>query len=149
MKRQATLQPLGQPSPGLDRYHRETEGVEIQLMAYTEFFAGIPVADYVSALPWYGRLWGRPPDFFPQEGEAVWQITEHAWVYVVTDVERAGNGLITILVDDLDGLIARISERGIDVGPVQQVGDAVPGLRISDPEGNRITFGQPPAGEGS
>ena len=113
-------------------------------MAYTEFFTGIPVADFVAALPWYERLWGKPPDFFPQEGEAVWQITEHAWVYVVTDAERAGNGLITILVDDIDSLIAQLTERGIEAGGVQQVGDSVPGVRIADADGNRITFGQPP-----
>jgi hypothetical protein len=114
-------------------------------MAYTEFFAGIPVADYKSALPWYERLWGKPPDFLPQEGEAVWQVTDHAWLYVVTDAERAGNGLITILVDDLDDLIAQLTDRGIDIGPVEQVGESVPGVRIDDAEGNRITFGQPPA----
>ncbi len=113
-------------------------------MAITEFFAGIPVADFESALAWYERLWGRAPDFIPEPGEAVWQISEHAWVYVVTDVNRAGNGLITLLVDDLDTQIAELTSRGIDVGPTQEMGPSVPGFAITDAEGNRITFGQPP-----
>jgi predicted enzyme related to lactoylglutathione lyase len=117
-------------------------------MAVTEFFAGIPVADFPEALQWYERLWGKRPDFIPEEGEAVWQVTDHGWVYVVTDAERAGNALITILIDDLDEQIARLTERGIEVGPVKEMGPSVPGIVIVDAEGNRISFGQPPAAAG-
>jgi hypothetical protein len=35
-------------------------------MAVTEFFAGIAVGDYESALPWYERFMGKAPDFFPR-----------------------------------------------------------------------------------
>jgi len=66
-------------------------------------------------------------------------------VYVVTDRQRAGNGLITLLIDDLEDRIAQLSERGIETGPVQEMGPSVPGIAITDPDGNRITFGQPPA----
>lgn len=112
-------------------------------MTVTEFFAGIPVADYESMLPWYERLMGNPPDFFPQDGEAVWRVTDHAWIYVVTDVERAGKALITILVDDLDAQVAQLTERGVLVGPIDVIVGAVRKAEVSDPEGNRITFGQP------
>ena len=114
-------------------------------LAIADFFAGIPVADLEAASPWYERLWGGPPPFIPEPGEAVWQISEHTWVYVVTDAKRAGNGIITLLVDDLDAQIAALTERGIDVGPVQELGPSVPGIVITDADGNRITFGQPPA----
>jgi hypothetical protein len=67
---------------------------------------------------------------------------------VVTDAERAGNALITILIDDLDEQIARLTERGIEVGPVKELGPSVPGIVIVDAEGNRISFGQPPAAAG-
>jgi catechol 2,3-dioxygenase-like lactoylglutathione lyase family enzyme len=114
------------------------------VLAVTEFFAGMPVADFEAAVAWYERLWGREPDFFPEPGEAVWQITEHAWVYVVTDADRAGNGLITVLVDDLDERVTSLKGQGIEVGPIQEMGPSVPGFALTDPEGNRITFGQPP-----
>jgi catechol 2,3-dioxygenase-like lactoylglutathione lyase family enzyme len=114
-------------------------------LAISECFAGIPVADFEMAVPWYERLWGKPPDFYPRDEEAVWQITGHFWVYVVTDPQRAGNGLITLLVDDLDERIAQLTERGIDTGPVREMGPSVPGIAVTDPDGNRITFGQPPA----
>jgi hypothetical protein len=115
------------------------------VLAFTEFFAGIPVANFDAATAWYERLWDKAPDFYPEPGEAVWQIREHAWVYLVTDADRAGNALITVLVDDLDGLVSGLSARGIEVGPIQEMGPSVPGFALTDPEGNRITFGQPPA----
>jgi hypothetical protein len=34
-------------------------------------FAGIAVADYVSALVWYNRFFGRPPDVIVTENESM------------------------------------------------------------------------------
>ena len=113
-------------------------------MAVTEFFAGIPVADYESMLAWYERLMGKPPNFYPQEGEAVWRVTDHAWIYVVVDAERVGKALITILVEDLDDQIAQLAARELPVGPIEVIAESVRTVAITDPEGNRITFGQPP-----
>ncbi len=48
-----------------------------------DLFAGIPVADYAAALNWYERLLGYPPTFFPHDTEAVWELAEHRYVYVV------------------------------------------------------------------
>ncbi len=59
-------------------------------MAITQAFAGVAVADYGSALAWYERLLGRAADFHPHETEAVWQLTETGWIYVVGDANRAG-----------------------------------------------------------
>ena len=118
-------------------------------MAITEFFAGIAVADYESMLAWYERLFGKPPDFFPQEGEAVWRVSEHAWVYVVATrhegaAGRAGKALLTMLVDDLDERVAQLAARGLHLGPSDVIAGPVRRVVIADPEGNRITFGQPP-----
>jgi hypothetical protein len=113
-------------------------------MAITEFFAGIAVADFGSMLAWYEHLMGKPPDFFPQEGEAVWRVTDHAWIYVVADAERAGRALLTILVEDLEDQVAPLAERGLPIGPIDGIPGSVRKVVISDPEGNRITFGQPP-----
>jgi predicted enzyme related to lactoylglutathione lyase len=112
-------------------------------MPATELFVGVPVADFGAVLPWYERLFGKPADFFPQESEAVWRVAEHAWVYVVADAERAGRALITILVDDLDEQRARLAERGVPVGPIEVMPGAARKVEVYDPEGNKVTFGQP------
>lgn len=104
-------------------------------------FAGIPVAELAAGLDWWERLLGRPPDMRPNESEVVWQLTESSSVYVVEDPERAGRGLITLFVGDLDALLAGMAERGIEAGPV----GTKPGVRVTtvaDPEGNRVQLGE-------
>ena len=112
-------------------------------MSVNDVFAGAPVADYQAALVWYLRFFGRPPDFFPNDNEAVWQLGEHAWIYVVGDAARAGHGLLTLLVDDVDQQLAELKERGIETGKIDTIPGAVRKLEVTDPDGNRITFGQP------
>ena len=72
-----------------------------------DLFAGIPVADYVAALSWYERLLGSAPTFFPHDTEAVWELAEHRFVYIVQRPEHAGHAMHTIFVDDLDALVAQ------------------------------------------
>jgi predicted enzyme related to lactoylglutathione lyase len=105
-------------------------------------FAGIPVADLDSAIEWYERLLGAPPDMTPNETERTWKLTGEAWIYVVADPERAGKGLVTVMVDDLDDRLEGMRGRGIDVGRVETIGPGVRKAVISDPEGNQIGFGE-------
>jgi predicted enzyme related to lactoylglutathione lyase len=116
------------------------------LMAVAHVFAGIPVADRDAAVSWYERLCGRPPDLIPNEDEAAWQLNDAGWIYIIADVDRAGSSLNTLLVDDLDAFLADLTERGIAAGPVETIGDGVRGTVITDPDGNRLQVGQPPAG---
>ncbi|HEX2103314.1 MAG TPA: VOC family protein [Solirubrobacteraceae bacterium] len=108
-------------------------------------FAGVPVADLDAARGWYERLLGRPPDLVPNASEVAWQLAEAGWIYVVTDAERAGRALLTLIVDDLDGLLGALAGRGLAAGPVETLGNGVRRTEIADPEGNRIAFGEVPA----
>lgn len=118
-------------------------------MAVQQMFAGTAVADYDAALAWYERFMGRPPDFFPQEKEAVWQVTDSGWLYIVADdATRAGAGLLTLMVDDLEDRVAEIAGRGIETGEIDWVvAGEVKSAWITDPEGNRIQIGQALGGE--
>ena len=106
------------------------------------FFAGVAVADYPSARAWYERLMGRPPDFTPHDHEAVWQIVENGWIYVVADTDRAGKGLLTLMVDNLDRHITELKERGLAVGAIEAREGLYRRAEVTDPEGNTITFAQ-------
>ena len=112
-----------------------------------EVFAGLPVRDHAAAEPWYERLFGGPPFMRPHDTESVWRLEEHAWVYVVQDAERAGRGLLTVLVDDLDAQVAGLAERGLTTDPIETMGNGVRTAEIRDPDGNLIKFGQPPEEE--
>jgi len=72
----------------------------------THVFAGIPTADFDSAL-------------------------------------RAGNALLTLIVDDLDGEVDELAQRGIELGSIDTVPGAVRRTSLTDLDGSRITIGQP------
>ena len=112
-------------------------------MAITMAFAGVPVADYPAARDWYERLLGRAPDVFPHERECMWRLTDTSWIYVVADAERAGNALVTILVDDLERHVAGLEGRGMTIEPIETLPGKVRRTTVTDPEGNRIQFGEP------
>jgi predicted enzyme related to lactoylglutathione lyase len=107
-------------------------------------FAGIPVSDYARALAWYEALLGRPPSFFPNDTEAVWELAEHRSLYVARRPEHAGHAMHTIIVDDLDALVARTTARGLEPASQETYGNGVRKTTYVDPEGNEIGFGQVP-----
>jgi predicted enzyme related to lactoylglutathione lyase len=107
-------------------------------------FAGIAVSDFAAALAWYEKLLGAPPSSFPHSTEAVWELAEGRLVYVVQRPEHAGHAMHTIIVDDLDTLVAEAAGRGLEPVSQETYGDGVRKTTYVDPEGNEIGFGQVP-----
>jgi catechol 2,3-dioxygenase-like lactoylglutathione lyase family enzyme len=110
--------------------------------AATHLFAGCAVSDAEAARPFYERLFGREPDLVPHAGEACWDLGGGLWVYFVVDAQRAGGGVLTVLVDDLDALIADWATRGIAPDDVRAEGPDARKARLHDPDGNELGFGQ-------
>jgi hypothetical protein len=111
-------------------------------MVITHLFASVPVADRDAAMAWYENFAGRPPDLIPNRQEAAWRMTDTGWIYIIEDAECAGSALNTLLVDDLDALLADLAGRGIEAGPVEVMGNGVRQAIVLDPEGNRLKIGQ-------
>ena len=107
----------------------------------TDLFAGIPVTDYAAALPWYERLLGAPPAFFPTDTEAVWELGEHRWLYIVQRPDDAGHAMLTLFVDDLDAWIAQIGDRGLEPASQEDYENGVRKTIYRDADGNEIGFG--------
>lgn len=103
-------------------------------------FAGVPVRDYATAVDWYERLLGREPSFYPHDTEAVWQLAEDRYLYIVEDQQRAGGAVCMIWVDDPVAEVAGISERGIEPVDVEEHG-SVRKYVFHDADGNEIGIG--------
>jgi catechol 2,3-dioxygenase-like lactoylglutathione lyase family enzyme len=110
-----------------------------------DLFAGMPVRDYATALAWYERLLGGPPSFLPNDVEAVWEIAEHRYLYIVLRADRAGCAVQTLFVDDLDSRVAAMAERGVQPAQRETYGNGVRKVTYRDPDGNEVGFGGPPA----
>jgi len=106
-----------------------------------DLFAGIPVSDYAVALAWYERLLGSSPAFFPNETEAVWELAEHRYIYIVLRPEQAGSALHTVLVGDLDARVAGIAGRGLEPTRRETYQGGMRKITYRDPDGNEFGFG--------
>jgi hypothetical protein len=96
-------------------------------MGITYVFAGLVVVNRDQAAAWYERLLGRPPDFLPNDAEAVWQVADTASVYLVAD-------------DDLVASLAEIAGRGIVPGAIEEIPGAGRKSVIRDPDGNAVSL---------
>jgi catechol 2,3-dioxygenase-like lactoylglutathione lyase family enzyme len=108
-----------------------------------DLFAGIPVTDYAAALPWYERFFGGPPSFRPNGTEAVWEVAEHRYVYIVQSPGRAGNALVLSFVDDLGDRVTELGRRGIEPARREAYDGGVTKVTYRDPDGNEISLGGP------
>lgn len=106
-----------------------------------DLFAGIPVADYRSALTWYARLLGSQPAFFPHDTEAVWQVAEHRYLYIVQQPERAGHARVTLFLADLDAVVRQIADRGLEPAERETYPNGVQKITYRDCDDNEISFG--------
>jgi hypothetical protein len=112
----------------------QTEGNDgsTELMTVA-LFAGIRVHDVAAARRWYERLLGEP-SFFPHATEAVWTLADERSVYIVEDAKRAGHGVVTIFVDDLDdpddldAVVAGIAFRDGPLGSREQPAASAPAV---------------------
>jgi catechol 2,3-dioxygenase-like lactoylglutathione lyase family enzyme len=109
-----------------------------------DLFAGIPVADYAATLHWYERLLGAEPTFYPHDTEAVWELAEHRYLYIVQQPEHAGHARHTLFVADLTARVTQIATRGVAPVAQETYGNGVRKITYRDPDGNEIAFGGAP-----
>jgi len=112
--------------------------------AITHLIAGVPVSELGAAVDWYTRFFGRPPDARAGE-EALWDINEHATLFIEPNAVGAGTGRITFAVAGLDALLERLAAQGITHEPIETYPNGVRHAKVPDPDGNAIAFAEPPA----
>ncbi len=110
-----------------------------------DLFACLYVHDRDSVQPWYERLLGSEPTFYPNDTEAVFDLAEHRYLYIEQSPEHAGHSQVTVFVADFDERIAGITERGLEPAEEETYGNGVRKRTYVDPDGNRIGFGGGPA----
>jgi catechol 2,3-dioxygenase-like lactoylglutathione lyase family enzyme len=110
-----------------------------------DLFAGLPVTDYERALGWYEKLLGSEPAFLPNATEAVWEVAEHRYLYIVVRPQHAGHALHTLFVEDLDRRVEDMKGRGIEPADQETYENGVRKVIYRDPDGNEIGFGGGPA----
>jgi catechol 2,3-dioxygenase-like lactoylglutathione lyase family enzyme len=111
--------------------------------ALTHLFAGVPVSDLEASIDWYTRFFGRPPDMRAGE-EILWEVDQHATLFLEPNAAWAGAGRITFAVAGLDALLERLGAQGIEHEPIETYSNGVRHVNLPDPDGNEIAFAEPP-----
>ena len=101
-------------------------------------FAGLVVTEREAAVQWYEKLLGVAPDLYPNDVEAAWQLTGSASLYILADPTRAGGGVFTMVVDDLDEYLAGLAARRVTVGAIEEIPGAGRKVVALDPDGNSV-----------
>ena len=105
------------------------------MSAITHLFAGVPVSDLEAGIDWYTRFFGRPPDRRVGD-EFLWEIDEHAWLFIEPNAAQAGAGRITLAVEGLDALLEHMAAQRIEHEPIEAYSNGVRHVNIPDPDGN-------------
>jgi catechol 2,3-dioxygenase-like lactoylglutathione lyase family enzyme len=113
------------------------------MSAITNLYAGVPVAELTASIDWYTRLFGRRPDMRAGD-EILWDLDEHATLFIEPNAAHAGSGRITLGVVGLDALLERLVTEGIDHEPIETYSNGVRHTKVPDPDGNAIAFAEVP-----
>ena len=73
---------------------------------------------------------------------AEWHVTETGSIQLVQSAERAGSGLVTLSVDDVDELVAALAGRDLELAAADTQSGMFRIASITDPDGNVITFAE-------
>ncbi|MFD8567986.1 VOC family protein [Streptomyces sp. NPDC059639] len=111
-----------------------------------DLYSVMCVSDRGKAVEWFEVFFGRPADDVIGE-EFLWRVGENAWV-VVDDrdvrAERVGGAMITLGVNDLDEILARLATHGIGHEAVEIYSNGVRHVVVLDPDGNSLSLAEAP-----
>ena len=106
------------------------------MSAITHLFAGVPVSD----LDAEHRLVHAVLRATPRRrvgDEVLWEIDEHATLFIEPNAAQAGAGRITLAVAGLDELLERLAAQRIEHEPIETYSNGVRHVSIPDPDGTR------------
>jgi catechol 2,3-dioxygenase-like lactoylglutathione lyase family enzyme len=113
------------------------------MSAITDLFGGVAVSDLDASIDWYTRFCGRPPDHRVGD-EVLWEIDEHATLFIEPNAAQAGSGRITLGVAGLDALLERLAAQRIEREPIETYSNGVRHVKVPDPDRNAIAFAESP-----
>ncbi len=111
-----------------------------------DLYSVVCVRDLAASRKWFEVFFGRPADEVIGD-EYLWQVGENAWIVIDNRHMRAarvGGTMITLGVTDLDDILARLAQHGIEHEPVETYGNGVRHVEVLDPDANSLSLAQVP-----
>lgn len=112
-------------------------------MKINYLYAAMIVSTIEASESLYTKVLDREPDDRPMDTLVQWRGFSNAGIQLFKDAAKAGNSTMTIVVSDIEKAKLFLKGQGIDLGQTQQ-GEFGKIVQLSDPDGNNITFAEPP-----
>jgi predicted enzyme related to lactoylglutathione lyase len=116
---------------------------EMHRMEIIGLYAALYVRDLKAAVAFYTKLIGREPDDRPNDKLVQWRGFGTAGIQLFADSAKAGHGVMTLVVPDLDVVTTRLARSGV-VSDDVLTGDFGKIAHIADADGNTVTLAEPP-----
>ena len=113
-------------------------------MSMQNVMAALAVSDIEAASAWFTKLLGRGPTEMPMPGLLEWEFPGGGWLQVYEKQDRAGQGSVTIIEDDLETRVASLQTAHIRID-TEKVSETTSIAIVQDPDGNRVVFAMPKA----
>ena len=90
-------------------------------------------------MPWYEKLFGKPPTRSPMPGLAEWHHSASAELQLHENKVNAGRSTLTLGVLRMEPEHRRLVDAGLNPGPIEQADDSFI-TRLRDPDGNLVVL---------
>lgn len=107
-------------------------------------YTSLLTTDLAAAERWYGKLFGRGPDYRPMPTLLHWELSENGGLMLSNSEEIACQGSIFLYVPDLAAERRRLEDAGILLGS-DIAGDYSTLAQVRDPDDNLVTLASPPS----
>lgn len=112
-------------------------------------YAAMLVSDLKAAEAFYTRVLGRGPDDRPMPSLIQWRgFGMAAGIQLFEGSGTPGGSRMTLVLPDLRRAKEQLAGRGVTLGDISQ-GDYGRIAQLADPDGNTITFAEPPKSPGA
>jgi hypothetical protein len=108
-------------------------------MGIQTIFANISCSNLEESLPWYEKLFGKPPTRLPMPGLAEWHHSDSAELQLHENKANAGRSTLTLGVLPMETEHRRLADAGLNPGPIEQADDFFI-ARLRDPDGNLVVL---------
>jgi predicted enzyme related to lactoylglutathione lyase len=109
-------------------------------MPIDNVLASVAVRDLEAAEAWYARLIGSPGSK-PMPEVAEWKFAGGGGLQVYALAERAGRGSFTMVVRDIESVIRKLDDMGVDTSG-RSSNPRVKTVMVTDPDGNHIALAE-------
>jgi hypothetical protein len=111
-------------------------------MRIPSVFVGITVSELAVSQRWYELFFDRAPDVLVSADEVMWQLNEHAWLFILEDdsAERSVN--LVLAADDLNATLHGLARRGIESHDIEVIEGAGRKAYFRDPDDNEVVLAE-------